>query len=228
MFFKCLWKVNIYISILLFVVGCTYTVSIDAPIDKPPLIDPLPIVIGIYYPPEFRDYEHRQIIPGVFSKNTWVFKLGPASITLFEKSFSSLFRKTVILENLTSLPSNESDINAIIVPNIERFHLTVPIPPGISEFPVPFSTYSASIDYRITLLSPNRNDVIASWIVSGDAVIQHTYVSDGFPFTFWVKALYREVTMKAMREAMAQLISGFYEQTEIRKWLINNSYESVR
>ncbi len=198
--------------------GCTYSVSVDVPLHHPPLIEPLPLRVGVYYSPEFRTYEHRQIIRGEIWKNTWKFSLGPPSVALFDLVFPTMF-ETVPVQSRPPLASSAPELAAVIEPRIERFHLAAPeLPVGMK--PISLFTFSATIEYRFTLYS-TRGDLIASWLESGRGEIQHTFVSEAFPFTGIVKGIYNEVTVNAMREAAANLSTRYREEPGVQGWLLS-------
>ncbi len=196
--------------------GCTFAVPIEATRLPAPLVEPLPLTVGVYYDAEFRAYEHRQKIRGEVAEHTWTFSLGPPSVAYFDQVFASIFERAVPVQNRPSLPARRPEVAAIIEPSIETFHVRSPPHPGISAFPVPFGTYSATIGYRITLYSV-QGDVIASWTVGGSGAIQHTFVSEGLAGI--VKGIYSEVINAAMREAAGKFILAFRDQPEIRRWL---------
>lgn len=214
-------------ALALLVPGCTYSLQIEEPLDRPPLVEPLPLTVGVFYTPEFRAYEHVQIVPGELWKNTWKFSLGPASVALFDQVLPSMFKKVLPVKDLASLRTNGHELDAIIKPSIEEFDLVSPPKSGMA-FPVPPSVYSATIGYRITLYAPGRGDVIASWVESGSGAIQHTFVSEGFPFIFMVKGIYNDVTKKAMREAAAKLLTGLHDRPEVKRWLESTGADRVR
>src|SRR5262245_51062437 len=99
------------------VAGCSQKLEIDAKLDKPPTVEPLPIAMGVHYPPELRSY-HQGNDRGFFTIDH---DLGPPSIALFDQVLSSMFTRLIpVVEHPTAL-GETLDVAAIIVMGIERF-----------------------------------------------------------------------------------------------------------
>jgi hypothetical protein len=203
--------------------GCynpTYERLIEAPLLPPPTIEPVSVTVGVYYSPEFKTYEHRQVFtfysPGaiIYEEQTVteIISLGSASVALFDQIFKSLFENTVTLENKPTYGKEIPGVDIIIEPSIGRYNLVYP------WFP---SKPKVEIQYLILLFSPHEGN-IGSWSVEGTGEKKMS-----LPKAFvWPK----DLTQLAMREAAAKFFIGFYDNAGVQKWLqgLNEQRENAK
>ena len=168
----------------------------------------MPVTVGVYYSPEFQTYEHRQVFkfysPGAIAFQehavTEMISLGPASVSLFDQIFTSLFEKTVTLENKPAHGEQISGVDAIIQPSIGRFNLVYPF----------HCKAEVQIEYQIVMYSAHEGNIgfwSAEGIVDKDVQLRLAFV--------WPKVL----TQEAMREAASKFLIGFYDSVEVKNWI---------
>ena len=185
--------------------GCSYTAEIDARLDKPPAVEPLPMTMGIYYPAELRDYHltHYFQMSGEPSE----YELGPPTMALFDQVFASMFAGAVpMTEDPSRRNAASAEVGAIAL-RIERFRPYELIWRAGSTF----VHIPVEITYRATLYSSEGNK-IASWTVDGTG---STWSAD----TSWPSEGIGVSTAVAMREAAAKFVAGFRQQPGVAKWL---------
>jgi len=197
-------KILVRLLLLTFAVvlsGCTFNhVSELRPsLDNSTVTEKLPLAVGVYYSPQFRDYEqarwkwfHRWIVP-----------VGNASVTLFDKAFPMLFDDVVPVEGIPTPAKRSDKVVTIIEPSIEEFDFDLPLALG---------DYTADITYRITLRNSDGTG-FASWTVEGHGKqgVGLGYLTHATPIG--------QVTDAAMEEAMRKFVEGFREVPEVRAWL---------
>lgn len=179
--------------------GCTHAIPLKATVDSSPTVVQVPTAVGFYYSPEFRAYQH----VGSRGGDKWVFPLGEASVTLFDRAFPIIFESALPVQNLPPLEGGDMEFAAVIEPEIEGF-----------EFDLPFlktGTFTAEITYRFTLYSLN-GDPFASWTVRGEGANRGKI---GFEVARWPG----EAADLAMQDAAKKFIAGFREVPEVRVWL---------
>ena len=113
-----------------------------------PLVDPMPITVGIYYSEDFSKASHNEERWGT----DWKVELGPYHVRMADKLFASEFRETMRVEDLKSLPENPP-YRAIIEPRIEQFSFASARETG--------GTYCAvTIRYNIVVYAPDGSIVM--------------------------------------------------------------------
>ena len=132
----------------LFLAGCTYHISheIEPVLQRRPLVESLPLTVGIYFSPEFRTYHGTQC--GALFCNEY--DLGARSVALFEILAEGLFDKVAVVEVLPPFDSSPK-VCGILAPSITDFDF------GYQQ-----------ITYRVTLYSPAGTE-LGAWEVEGTA-----------------------------------------------------------
>jgi hypothetical protein len=178
--------------------GCTSAVVVGS--DFPtPLIDSLPLSVGLFYEPELRDFIHAEALP---RSSTWTIDLGDANLAMLNPLYGSMFASTRELENFPPSPSEAAAVDAVLSSTLDRF-----------EFDVPASSRDEFVEvwlqYRLQLLDPD-GDVVIDWPVAGYGKSE----IDGNR-----EDAVRRAAIVAMREAGARISTEFTRQPQVRDWL---------
>jgi hypothetical protein len=178
--------------------GCTSAVVIES--DFPaPLVEPLPVSIGLFYEPKLRDFIHAEALP---RSSTWTIDLGDANVAMLEPVYGSMFASTREIEALPPTPDEAAAVDGVLTSTLDRF-----------EFDVPRATRDEFVEvwlqYRLQLLDTDGT-LVADWPVTGygKAEIDHSRE----------EAVHRAAIV-AMREAGAKISTKFAEQQPVRDWL---------
>ena len=211
----------ILFALFFLLLGCTRTLNINITEIgnySQPLIEPLPINVGVYYENDFRTYKTVQenffSDPFTSSQEAVVtriskIQLGEANVALFDFILSHLFENLTSIQHIPNESENLKNIDLIVEPTISNYIY--------NEFPV--SRFSSKIDtlvrieYTINFHSPD-DLLISTWTLSGESSrkIPHR----GFViFSSYTSSV--ELTQLAMREVAAQFFAGFCNQREIQK-----------
>lgn len=169
--------------------GCVDDVEINAVLETPPLVEPLPITLGVYYSDDFRNYRYEKHFSG--SIRTLIFLPGRSSIDLFDQTFTAMFAKTILVESLPPAPAVAQGLDVVIEPKIASFVVIEPY--GI-----------CNIDYSISLYSP-AGEQLSRWTVNGHGDSETSYAGDSLKI--------------AMRAAVATFLVDFYEDPAVKRCL---------
>ena len=146
--------------------------DIDASLDQRPIVEQLPLAMGVYYSPEFREYEHRSVENISGFEWHFVYHLGPANVALFDQILPGMFREVVLLKTWPTLSVGSAGLSAVLIPEIESVFIRSSH--NVSDrgpFPV-------NVTYRFTLYEL-VGDKLASWAVSGSTTYE---ISPGLDF----------------------------------------------
>ena len=180
----------------------THVVPINSILPQNPLIEVLPITIGVYYSPEL--ITQQSIEEVVKDRDRYKFDLGSESVSVFNQVFVSMFERVIPVENRPPLRADGPKVDAVIEPRIGYFRIGV-VPPSQNE-----DEYCwVRIAYYIAVYSPDGGLLALSRI---DAV------GESRPDATGVKS-FDEATHFAMRDAAAQLMVNFSNEPGIQKWL---------
>lgn len=145
-------KLQAKVLALAMVVVCTGCSSSAVVLEEPfpaPVIDPLPLTIGVYYTDEFRNYTYSEQIP---RKGTIEIQAGAANVRLFNRLLPSMF--TGVVQLLQPQDAGE-DVDAVFIPSVEDFQIALP-----HQTHNDFS--EVWIKYQLKLLAPD-GESIATW-----------------------------------------------------------------
>jgi hypothetical protein len=193
----------VLITLISLLFGCAHEIPLKGAIEPPATISKLPITVGVYYSPEFKDYQY----VGSRTGDQWKFPLGAASVKLHNQALPVLFMNYFLVQTRPPFSAGTTECNAVIEPRIEAF-----------DFDLPFlktGSYGAEITYRYTLYSL-KGDPVASWIIKGSGA---KHGKPGFEFARWPG----EAADLAMQDAVNKFITTFSEVPEVRAWLKQNN-----
>jgi len=174
--------------IALIAAGCGSNVRLDPPTIPKPLINTLPLHVGLRVPTEFNSFTHREEVIG---NETWSIDLGRSNAVFFEQLFGYLFDEVTLLgpdEDATAM-----SLDALVEPSIDAFEFSVPTQSKTDAFAV-------WIRYRLKVFDANGR-LVGNWPVSAYGKSQATTFSGD-------EALQRAAVL-AMRDAAALMIFRF-------------------
>jgi opacity protein-like surface antigen len=181
--------------------GCTFSPSMDVKLDNPPGVAKVPKTIGVYYSPQFHDFEYFE----AEISHRWMLPLGSASVDLFDQVFPLTFEKVVPLSALPTRADKGLNFDAVIAPNIELCDMY----PETGFYDI----YAAKITYRFDLYSPDGAQ-LASWNATG---LARKWA--GGPTSLGDTEAVVEAAADAMREAATKFMTGFSQEPDVRKGL---------
>ncbi len=163
-----------------------------------PIIEPLPVSMGIVIPDELYNFIYTEDIP---DQSLWTIALGDANVAMLAPLFEGMFRDTTDLESL-ALAAADSTLDGVIEPKLEKFEFDVPQGER-DEF------VEVWLQYQITVYEPDGATVV-QWPVSGSG--KSELLRDA-------KDAVQRAAIVAMREAGATIATKFSEQPQIKQWL---------
>jgi hypothetical protein len=166
-----------------------------------PLIEKIPVTIGVHLPLEFREqvYEEKRARGG---GGEYSIGLGKAQSTGFMRVIEAMFERVVPVPSPAAAARTDAGIRGVLVPTLDDFAFITPIDSG-----APIS--AASLKYTIRLYSPT-GELAESWTFTG-------YGSQpGYSYPGRADDALRSATRLAMRDALAKLAAEFREQAIAR------------
>jgi hypothetical protein len=166
----------------------------------PPLIEKIPVVVGVYMPLEFTEkvYEEKREVGG----GEYTIGLGKAQSAGFMRVLEAMFDRVVRVASPKDAAATDPEIRGVLEPTLEDFAFVTPVHSGTP-------LYAASLRYTIRLYSP-QGELAESWTFTGYG----TQTADRFPGKG--DAALAAATRLAMRDAGAKLAAEFHEQAIAR------------
>jgi hypothetical protein len=173
----------------------------EAKTDIPqPLIEKIPVVVGVHMPLEFTEkvYEEKRPSGG----GSYSIGLGKAQSAGFMRVLNAMFLRVVPVSAPQAAATTDPEIRGVLEPVLEDFAFVTPTDSGTPM-------YAASLRYTIRLYSP-KGELAESWTFTGYG----SQPADSFPGK-GDEAL-ATATRIAMRDAGAKLAAEFREQAIAR------------
>lgn len=172
--------------------GCSSNVVLAPPTIPEPLINKIPMSVGVRMPDNFENFVHEE---NVLGREEWKIDLGRSNAVFFNQLLNFMFDNVTLL-SATDEPA-EFEIDALIEPTIDAFEFSVPNQTKTDAFAV-------WIRYRIKVFDP-AGKLVVNWPVSAYGKSLTTTMGGS-------EALQRAAVL-AMRDAAALMILRFNEQT---------------
>jgi hypothetical protein len=162
----------------------------------PPLIDRIPVVVGLHIPQEFREKVYKEKRSG----GEYQIALGKAQTDGFVRMMQAMFLRVVNVESPAAAAQTDAEIRGVLEPVLEDYAFVTPGDSGTQA-------YAASLKYTVNLYSP-KGEFVESWTFTGYG----TEPSEGLGGDDDLKA----ATQHAMRDAAAKLVAEFRDQAIAR------------
>lgn len=175
-----------------FAVGCASNVSLPPPTIPVPLMDKIPLTVGLRMPENFYSFVHQE---QVYGKDEWSIDLGRSNAAFFTQLFGFMFDEVKVLGE-TDEPA-ALDLDALIEPSIDAFEFSAPSQSRTDSFAV-------WVRYRIRVFDRAGTEV-ANWPISAYGKSSTESMSN-------TQSLQRAAVL-AMRDAAALMIMKLDDET---------------
>jgi hypothetical protein len=178
-----------------------------------PLIEKIPVTIGVHLPLEFREqvYEEKRARGG---GGEYSIGLGKAQSAGFMRVMEAMFARVVTVSSPAAAAKTDPSIRGVLVPTLDDFAFITPLDSGTQ-------LYAASLKYTVRLYSPT-GELAESWTFTGYG----SQPASSFPGKS--DDALRAATRLAMRDAAAKLAAEFREQAIARGLIAPGSPQAPR
>lgn len=178
-------------------VGCTSVVTVEANFPVP-LVEPLPVRVGLLFDEALTGYEYFEEIP---QQSTWTIYLGTANEFMLNVLFDKMFLETRAVDQMPLASTDLFRLDGVLWPELEKFEFEVPIIKR-DEF------VEVWMQYRLRLYEPD-GALVVEWPVSGYGKAELGSR----------EAALQQATVVAMREVGASISTRFAELPQVEYWL---------
>lgn len=168
-----------------------------------PLVTPLPLHTGVYFPDKFKTYVLKESKgEGLRASNSSI-DIGAAQLSLFQRLFKGYFQDVTYL---AALPDSDefSHLDGIIAPEVVELQYSVPND-------TKSKIYEVWIKYQLNLYKAD-GELISSWPVTG-------YGKTPTRFMKRRDAALEQAAVVALRDAGAHFAARFDRLATVKQWL---------
>jgi hypothetical protein len=162
----------------------------------PPLLEKLPVRIGVHYPAEFATYVHRETRSNI----DYEVSLGPAHVTNLEWLLKAMFRDVVRVEDPSRVSSMTPPLAFVLEPKFEEYSFLTPKDVAGEAFIV-------TIRYVLTLYD-SHGARVDSFALTGYGREKARTLASKEPLAI--------ATQRAMRDAGAKVAVELTDQESVR------------
>ncbi len=166
-----------------------------------PLMEQVPLSLGVFYEPEFSGHEFFDESKDRKSSD-WVVRTGQAQVEMWDALLPGMFQRVVHLDSAT--PQAAQQVDAVLVPHIDELQYAIPAYTNIK-------VYEIWMRYRFELLSPD-GETLAEWSMPA-------YGKTPTAFLRTDQAAVNLAAVMALRDAGAHFATSFTKVPEIASWL---------
>ena len=174
--------------------GCGANVTLKTPTIPEPLLEQIPMSVGLRMPPNFQQFIHEE---KVYGREEWSINLGRSNAALFEQLLAYMFAEVTVLG-----PDDDPQLmplDALIEVSIDAFEFSTPEQSNTEAFAV-------WIRYRMQIFDSLGNSA-STWTVSAYGKSQKEGMGGS-------KSLQRAAVL-AMRDAAALILLQMDKSTKI-------------
>ncbi|MEM6484437.1 MAG: hypothetical protein AAF662_05575 [Pseudomonadota bacterium] len=190
-----------------------------------PLLEPLPVTLGVVYEPEFSGHEFYDEAKGR-AESTWIVKTGEAQVEMWSQLLDGMFIQTVnvapveapveaeepaadaeppVTPTLVKFDTSfNEELDAILIPRVDELQYAIPAHTNVK-------VYEIWMRYAFELVRTN-GDPIAEWTMTA-------YGKTPTAFLRSDEAAVNLAAVVALRDAGAHFITSFQKVPEVAQWL---------
>lgn len=187
--------------------GCAASVTVDADFPRP-LVEPLPVRVGLIFDEELQQFEHYEEIP---RSSRWTIQLGQANVAMLTPLFETMFLETHAISDAALAQADASQLDGLLRPSLEAFEFDIPTGNRRDQF------VEVWVQYQLALYEPS-GELVVEWPVSGYGKAEYGRSRE--------RALNRAATV-AMREVGAAISTQFARQPQVSYWLQERAHEGA-
>lgn len=161
-----------------------------------PLLEQEPVIVGVHYPEEFRNFSHSEERYQV----KYEAALGAAHVVKLDRLFAAMFRQVLSVEDPSA---GDARVRFILVPRFEDYAFLTPRD-------VAGESYIVTVRYRIDVFSP-EGQRLDGYVLTGYGRQKSGMMSGAEPLKL--------ATERAMRDAAAKVATELLLQDTVRTLL---------
>ncbi|MFT7286959.1 MAG: hypothetical protein ACI87W_001068 [Halieaceae bacterium] len=169
----------------------------------PPLMEPLPIALGVWYEPEFTTHEFFDEAKGR-AESSWIVKTGDAQVQMWDQLLDGMFLRTARMDGKPAPEQMNPAVDAVLIPRVAELQYAIPAHTNIK-------VYEIWMRYGFELVS-NDGQPIAEWTMTAYGKTPTAFLQSD-------EAAVNLAAVVALRDAGAHFITSFQNVPEVAAWL---------
>ncbi len=173
----------------------------------PPLIEPLPMTLGVWYGDDFAKHEFFDEAASGKESSLFV-STGAAQVQMWDTLLAGMFTRVVHLQARPTAGQSIPNVDAVLLPHIEELQYAIPAHTNVN-------VYEIWMRYRFELLDAQSNPV-AQWTMT-------SYGKTPTALLQGAEAAVNLAAVMALRDAGANFSTNFTAVPALANWLRDNN-----
>ena len=197
--------------------GCTSKQVIVEGNFPSPLLDPLPITMGVIYPSAFAEHEFFDEAKGR-AESDWLVKTGEAQVEFWDTLFTGMFDNVVHIRDWETVQSHLTTVDGVLVPTIAELQYAIPMHTNVKVYEIwmryEFRLVDISAIHRQEdgALTFNPDERLAAWPITA-------YGKTPTAFLQTDEEAVNLAAVVALRDAGAHFVTTFGATPDVAAWL---------
>lgn len=191
------------LALLVLLAGCGPAHVVVQGNFPPPLIEPLPLTIGVWYSDAFSKHEFFDEAKSR-TQSSWIVSTGVAQVQMWDTVLGGMFTSVVHLQAQPVPGQPIPGVDAVLIPHIEELQYAIPTQTQVK-------VYEIWMRYRFELLSASGSP-IADWAMT-------SYGKTPTAFLQSDQEAVNLAAVMALRDAGANFATHFTRLPAIQAWL---------
>jgi hypothetical protein len=182
-----------------------------------PLLDPLPITMGVIYPSAFAQHEFFDEAKGR-AESDWLVKTGEAQVEFWDILLTGLFDEVVHIRDWETVQARSRDIDGVLIPAIAELQYTIPTHTNVKVYEIWMRYEFRLVDIGAIhqqedgALSFNLEERIAQWPITAYGKTPTAFLQSD-------EDAVNLAAVVALRDAGAHFITTFGRTPDVAAWL---------
>jgi hypothetical protein len=168
-----------------------------------PLIEPLPITLGIWMGEDFSQHEFFEQAKSK-KESSWIVNTGDAQVKMWNTLWAGMFRDVVYMKGEPGPGQMNQVVDGVLIPHVEELQYTIPAQTNVK-------VYEIWMRYRFELVTS-----------SGEPIGEWTMIGYGKTPTALLQSNQQAVNLAAvmaLRDAGANFATSFTQVPVLQEWL---------
>jgi hypothetical protein len=168
-----------------------------------PLMEPLPLTIGVWYTEEFAGHEFYDEAKGR-AESSWIVRTGEAQVQMWDILYGAMFEELVRMKSEPGSGQMNQLVDAVLIPSVDELQYTIPAHTNVK-------VYEIWMRYRFDLVTTS-GEPIADWTMTAYGKTPTAFLQSD-------EAAVNLAAVVALRDAGANFAANFTRVPAVQQWL---------
>lgn len=168
-----------------------------------PLLEPIPLTIGVWYPEEFSGHEFFDEAKGR-AESDWLVRTGDAQVQMWDILLAGMFERFQHMDGKPAPEQMNPAVDAVLIPRVQELQYAIPAHTNIK-------VYEIWMRYAFELVTVD-GEPIADWTMTAYGKTPTAFLQSD-------EAAVNLAAVVALRDAGAHFVTSFQRVPEIAQWL---------